>query len=103
MRPAAPNLPDYSYKDVHAKEAESPKVDQDKPASPHAREIEYALILQRMIDMVNQDPSQMRSAIYDFARARLKISGVSTGSGEMTRSRRARRPWCSLVSARSRR
>ena len=34
-------------------------------------------------------------------RARPKISGVSTGSGEITRSRRASLPWCSLVSARS--
>ena len=34
-------------------------------------------------------------------RARSKISGVSTGSGEITRSRRASRPWCSLVGARS--
>jgi hypothetical protein len=55
---------------------ESPKVDEDKPISPHAREIEYALILQRMIDMVNQDPSRMRAAIYDFARARLKIESA---------------------------
>ncbi len=31
------------------------------------------------------------------ARARSKISGVSTGSGDMTRSRRASLPWCSLV------
>ena len=64
---------------------ESPKVDQDKPASPHAREIEYALILQRMIDMVNQDPSQMRSAIYDFARARLKIDSAWTDQSERDR------------------
>jgi hypothetical protein len=64
---------------------ESPKVDQDKPASPHAREIEYALILQRMIDMVNQDPSQMRSAIYDFARARLKIDSAWADQSERDR------------------
>ena len=32
------------------------------------------------------------------ARARSKISGVSTGSGEITRSSRASLPWCSLVS-----
>jgi len=55
---------------------ESPKGDQDKTVSAHAKEIEYALILQRMIDMVNQDPSKMRSAIYDFARARLKIESA---------------------------
>src|SRR5215470_18725690 len=56
--------------------AESPKFDQDKAVSAHAKEIEYALILQRMIDMVNQDPSRMRSAIYDFARTRLRIDSA---------------------------
>ncbi len=35
------------------------------------------------------------------ARARSKISGVSTGSGDVTRSSRASLPWCSLVSVRS--
>jgi hypothetical protein len=42
-------------------------------ASPHAQEIEYALILSRMISLVKEDPSQMRSTIYEFARARLRI------------------------------
>jgi hypothetical protein len=53
--------------------AEFPKIDQDKMVSPHAQEVEYALILQRMINTVMEDPSEMRQAIYDFARARLKI------------------------------
>jgi hypothetical protein len=64
---------------------ESPKVDQDKAVSPHAKEIEYALLLQRMIDMVNQDPSQMRSAIYDFARTRLKIDSAWADDSERAR------------------
>lgn len=41
--------------------------------SPHAQEVEYALILSRMINTVKDDPSQMRLTIYEFARARLKI------------------------------
>ena len=42
-------------------------------ASPHAQEVEYALILSRIINTVKEDPVQMRLTIYDFARARLKI------------------------------
>ncbi len=52
---------------------EFPSIDQDKAVSPHAQEVEYALILSRMINTVKEDPSQLRLAIYDFARARLKI------------------------------
>lgn len=51
---------------------EFPRIDQDKTVSPPAQEVEYALILSRMINIVKQDPSQMRLAIYEFARARLK-------------------------------
>lgn len=40
--------------------------------SPHAQEVEFALLLSRMINTVKDDPSQMRLAIYEFARARLK-------------------------------
>jgi hypothetical protein len=52
---------------------ELPSVEQDGMVSPHAREVEYALILSRMIDIVKGDPSQIRLAIYEFARARLKL------------------------------
>jgi hypothetical protein len=52
---------------------EIPSIEPDKMVSPHAREVEYALILARMINIVKEDPSQMRLAIYQFARARLKI------------------------------
>jgi hypothetical protein len=53
--------------------AEFPKIDQNQMTVPHAQEIEYALTLQRMINTVKEDPAQMRMAIYDFARAHLKI------------------------------
>jgi hypothetical protein len=52
---------------------EFPQLDQDKSVSPHAQEVEFALILSRMINTVKEDPSQMRLAIYEFARARLKL------------------------------
>jgi hypothetical protein len=52
---------------------EFPRIDQDQMVSPHAQEVEYALILSRIISTVKEDPSQLRLTIYDFARARLKI------------------------------
>lgn len=52
---------------------EFPRIDRDKMVSPHAQEVEYALILSRMINTVKDDPAQMRLMIYEFARARLKI------------------------------
>jgi hypothetical protein len=57
---------------------EFPRADQERQVSPYAQEIEYALIVQRMINAVKDDPTQMRLTIYEFARARLKIdtSGI---------------------------
>jgi hypothetical protein len=52
---------------------EFPEIDQDKMVSPPGQEIEFALILSKMINTVKEDPSQMRLAIYEFARARLKL------------------------------
>jgi hypothetical protein len=48
-------------------------IDRDKMVSPHAQEVQFALLLSRMINTVKQDPSQMRLAVYEFARARLKL------------------------------
>jgi len=53
--------------------------------SPHAQEIEYALILQRIINTVKEDPSQMRQTIYEFARARLKIDTAWAEDNERKR------------------
>ena len=55
-------------------EPEFSSPNQDNSASPPAREVEYALILSQMINIAKEDPSQMRLAIYEFARARLKIA-----------------------------
>jgi hypothetical protein len=65
--------------------SELPRIDQDKAVAPHAQEIEYALILQRMINVVNEDPEQMRVAIYQLARARLK---ADTGWADETEKKR---------------
>jgi hypothetical protein len=62
-----------------------PKIDQDKAVSPHGQEIEYALILQRMINLVEEDPEQMRVAIYQLARARLKADASWADEAEQKR------------------
>lgn len=64
---------------------EFPKIEQDKAIAPHAQEIEYALILSRLISTVTDDPAQMRSTIYEFARARLKLDTSWADEGERRR------------------
>jgi hypothetical protein len=64
---------------------EFPKIDQDKMVSPHAQEIEYALILSRLIGAVKDDPAQIRATIYEFARARLKIDTSVADESERER------------------
>lgn len=48
-------------------------------------EIEYALVLQRMIDAVKSDPKQLRVAVYEFARARLKVDTATIEDAEKER------------------
>src|SRR5947199_9688979 len=64
---------------------ESSNIDQGRMVSPHAQEIEYALILSRMINTVKEDPSQIRITIYEFARARLKLDTSWTDEAERNR------------------
>lgn len=45
----------------------------DGAISPYVQEIEYALILSRMINTVKDDPAEIRATIYEFARAKLKL------------------------------
>jgi hypothetical protein len=71
--------------DPSAVKPEFPKIDQDKAVSPHAQEIEYALILSKMINSVKDDPAQMRSMVYEFARARLKIEASWAERSERNR------------------
>jgi hypothetical protein len=46
-------------------------IDHDEESSPHAQEVEFALILARMIDTAKQDPAQLRFTVYEFARRKL--------------------------------
>jgi hypothetical protein len=47
-------------------------IDQNEIVSRHAQEVEFALLLSRMINTVKEDPEQLRLTIYDFARTKLK-------------------------------
>lgn len=49
------------------------------------QDIEYALVLSRIIDQVKSDPAQLRWAIYEVARARLKIDSAGLERGERAR------------------
>src|SRR5882724_9571364 len=64
---------------------EFPRIDREKAVSPHAQEVEYALILSRMITTVREDASQLRRTVYEFARARLKIEMSSADEAERDR------------------
>jgi hypothetical protein len=44
----------------------------DHDETPHSQEVEFALILARMISTVKEDPTQLRRTVYEFARAKLK-------------------------------
>jgi hypothetical protein len=46
-------------------------IDHDEGDSPHAQEVEFALILARMINTAKQDPAQLRFTVYEFARSKL--------------------------------
>jgi len=52
---------------------ESADINRDGIISPYVQEIEYALILSRMINTVKDDPAEIRATIYEFARAKLKL------------------------------
>jgi hypothetical protein len=62
-----------------------PSIAQDEAISPHALEIEYALILSRLIDGVKEDPARMRATVYEYARARLKVDSSIADEGERKR------------------
>ncbi len=66
-------------------EKEFPRIDHDKSVSPYAQEVEYALHLSSMINKVKEDPAQLRLAIYEFARARLKTDTLRGNESERRR------------------
>src|SRR5262245_24229577 len=65
--------------------AETPTSEGDETALNPGQAVEFALILSRMINTVKEDPSQMRLAIYEFARARLKTDTSWANESERNR------------------
>jgi hypothetical protein len=72
---------------------EYPMVDRDNEIQPQAQAVEYALVLSQMLNVVREDPSQMRSMVYELARAKLKIDMARsidiTRAGDAERKRLA--------------
>ncbi len=62
-----------------------PSIAPDEPVSPHGQEIEYALILARLINSVKDDPAQLRATVYEYARARLTVDTSIADEGERQR------------------
>jgi hypothetical protein len=46
-------------------------IDNEETDPPPLQEVEFALILAQMINTVKQDPTQLRFAVYEFARSKL--------------------------------
>lgn len=53
------------------------------------QEVEFALILARMIDAVKADPVQLRTAVYEFARSKLNNEMSWADEGEQERIRQS--------------
>jgi hypothetical protein len=66
-------------------------VPQDGASAPAttANEVEFALVLARMIDSVKHDPEQLRGAIYELARHKLEEQFTHADSGEIQRAKLA--------------
>ncbi len=47
-------------------------IEHNELESPHVQEVEFALLLSKLIDTVQRDPEQLRLTIYDFARTKLR-------------------------------
>jgi hypothetical protein len=61
---------------------EPPNVERRDLDVAQAKEIEFALILSRMISSVKEEPSQLRALVYEFARARLQTDTSWAGESE---------------------
>lgn len=55
------------------------------PANPAAAEVNFALVLSRMIDSVQQDPEQLRQTVYELARIKLREQFGHEDAGEIKR------------------
>ena len=60
-------------------------IDNDETDPPPLQEVEFALILAQMINTVKQDPTQLRFAVYEFARSKLTHNLPGTDEAERKR------------------
>lgn len=60
-------------------------IDNDDTDPPPLQEVEFALILAQMINTVKQDPTQLRFAVYEFARSKLAHNLPDTDEAERKR------------------
>jgi hypothetical protein len=54
-------------------------------AAPASSEIEFALVLSRMIDSITEDPEQLRASLYELARHKLEEQVVTEVPDEQSR------------------
>ena len=62
---------------------------ESKDAVPTSTEVEFALVLSRMIDSVKNDPEHLRATVYELARIKLKEQFESDGPADMRQLSRA--------------
>src|SRR5882757_2274140 len=62
--------------------------DQDKPEPP-SLEVEFALVIARMIDSLKNNPEDLRQAIYELARYKLQEQLPNANAGEKERTQQA--------------
>jgi hypothetical protein len=64
--------------------------EQSRPeAGAGSTEVDFALVLSRMIDSVNANPEQLRNTVYELARLKLDEQSVDTGPEEKQQLARA--------------
>ena len=62
--------------------------DQDQP-EPSSNEVQFALVIARMIDTLNSSPEHMRQAVYDLARCKLMEQFTDADATNIQRAQQA--------------
>src|SRR5258708_4771870 len=62
--------------------------DNNRP-EPASNEVQFALVIARMIDSVRNNPEQMRQAVYELARHKLQEQFTHADAKDVTRTQQA--------------
>src|SRR6201987_4861261 len=54
-------------------------------SAPASSEVEFALVLSRMIDSITEDPEQLRASLYELARHKLEEQVATEALDEQSR------------------